>query len=283
MPAVTYPQAPLPEGFNCTSINCKGMELKVVSGGTGPLILFLHGLGGSSEDFYPVMSRLFDGFECIAIDFPGFGFSTKPDVDYGIDFFCMVVQEVMAQLPARPQAVAGHSMGGHVVLKYSIDHPGQLDKVIAICPAGGHTSARWYHRLLFTFWVKDGDRLRHVRPIIMKHIAMWPFADRTSDICRMFGEKFIAQWYDGQTHNREVALVRSGRSILENPIWQDAGSITSQVLMITGAQDHITPTEDTERLASAMNGVKNIIVDQGHMAIYTNADQVSDAIAAFMK
>ena len=257
--------------------------MKLVSGGSGPLIMFLHGLGGSSEDFYPIMSRLSGVFQCIAFDFPGFGFSAKPDVDYSIDFFCKVVQDVMAQLPARPRAVVGHSMGGHVALKYSIDNPDQFDKVIAICPAGGHTGARWYHRLLFTFWVKGGDRLRHVRPIIMKHIAMWPFADRDSETCRAFGEKFIAQWYDGPTQSREVALVRAGRSILENPIWPDAGSVTAHVLMITGAKDHITPAEDTGRLAASMADVKNIVVDQGHMAVYTNADQVSEAIAAFVK
>lgn len=282
MPATIDLQLPVPEGFTREAMVCRGLELKVVTSGAGPLILLLHGLGGSCEDYYPLMENLAPSFKCIALDWPGFGFSAKPDIDYGIDLFCSLLKDIITQLPKRPFAVGGHSMGGHVILKYAIDNPGELDNIIAICPAGGHIDSKWYHRLLFTFWVKKNDQLRHVRPVVMKHIAMWPFADRGSEICRNFGEKFIVQWYDESTHDRERALVRSGRSILETPIGQNAELISSRVLMITGAKDHITPAKDTSRLASSISDLKQVVVDRGHMALYTAVAPISKAITDFL-
>lgn len=282
MCALSHPQLPLPGGFKCHTMVSGGLKLKSVRGGNGPLLVFVHGLGGSVEDYYPLMERLAPDFECLAWDWPGFGYSEKPDIDYGIGLFGDVLGDILGQLPQKPMAVAGHSMGGHVALKYAIDHPGFLDNIVALCPAGGHIDAKWYHRLLFAFWVKKDDRLRHVRPLIMKHIAMWPFADRNTELCHRFGDKFTDQWYDGDTKYREIALVRSGRSILETPIWSDVQGIDANVLMITGARDHITPADDTNRLAAGIPHVRQAVTNQGHMSLLTDTESVAQQMRLFL-
>ena len=55
-----------------------GPALNHVRRGTGEPLLLLHSLGGSLSQWNPVMDRLAEWHEVIAIDMPGFGGSPMP-------------------------------------------------------------------------------------------------------------------------------------------------------------------------------------------------------------
>ena len=56
-----------------------GQEVFFVdSGGTGPVLLLLHGFPTCSFDFHRVFDQLAESFRVIAHDHLGFGFSSKP-------------------------------------------------------------------------------------------------------------------------------------------------------------------------------------------------------------
>lgn len=57
-----------------------GTKLHYLQSGseTGPLLICLHGLGGSTETFIPLLPRLPPSYQVILLDFPGFGKSPSP-------------------------------------------------------------------------------------------------------------------------------------------------------------------------------------------------------------
>jgi pimeloyl-ACP methyl ester carboxylesterase len=88
-------------------------------GSHGPLIVMLHWLGGSSRTFTEVAELLAPrGFQCVAIDLPGFGNSSQHQ-DFSIPAMVQALTDTIRELrgqnsadPEAPWLLAGHSMGG---------------------------------------------------------------------------------------------------------------------------------------------------------------------------
>jgi 3-oxoadipate enol-lactonase len=78
--------------------------------GDGSPIVFVHGLGGTSNSFQMLLDAL-GGFRCVRIDLPGSGRSQRPFQSLTLDFFVETVVEVVQKVGGAPAHLVGHSMG----------------------------------------------------------------------------------------------------------------------------------------------------------------------------
>src|SRR6476469_8313204 len=64
-----------------------GVKIHYVTKGTGPLVVFIHGIPGFWYDWRNQMPRLARHFQCVAIDQRGFNLSDQPEgvENYSID------------------------------------------------------------------------------------------------------------------------------------------------------------------------------------------------------
>ena len=82
--------------------------------GEGPLLVFLHGLGGNRHSFDEQIDALKGTYRCVAWDAPGYGGSTPIDV-MSFDTLSASLENLLVHLEApAPYAVLGHSLGGMV-------------------------------------------------------------------------------------------------------------------------------------------------------------------------
>ena len=81
--------------------------------GEGPTILFVHGLGGTSNSFQALLGTL-DGFRCVRPDLPGSGRSPTPAGKLTLDGFVETIGEVIRVIGAAPVHLVAHSMGATV-------------------------------------------------------------------------------------------------------------------------------------------------------------------------
>jgi pimeloyl-ACP methyl ester carboxylesterase len=65
-------------------VSMHGHDVAFRSGGTGPVILLVHGMAGSSSTWRHVMPALAEHFTVVAPDVPGHGASAKPRGDYSL-------------------------------------------------------------------------------------------------------------------------------------------------------------------------------------------------------
>ena len=85
-------------------------------GGTGQLVVLLHGLASTCQIWDLVAPILADDYAVVALDQRGHGRSAKPD--YGYDF-ATVGGDLLALIEAKGMErplIAGHSWGGDVAL-----------------------------------------------------------------------------------------------------------------------------------------------------------------------
>jgi pimeloyl-ACP methyl ester carboxylesterase len=105
--------------------------------GSGPPLVLLHPLGADRHVWRPVLGRLSDERDCIAIDLPGFGQSPPLAGDVHPRNLAAAVAELLSEeLGIEPGTahLAGNSLGGWVALEAAL--AGDAASVTAIAPAG---------------------------------------------------------------------------------------------------------------------------------------------------
>ncbi|KAI0484974.1 Alpha/Beta hydrolase protein [Xylariaceae sp. FL0804] len=83
-----------------------GQRLHYLQGGSdsGPLLICLHGLGGSTETFVPITAKLPPSYKIILLDFPGFGKSPAPSERPSVRSFVSDLHDVIAHLQGNHES-----------------------------------------------------------------------------------------------------------------------------------------------------------------------------------
>lgn len=87
------------------------ITLNVREKGSGPLMLFFHGITSNSAVFEPLMARLSDRFTTIAVDQRGHGHSDKPEAGYEANDYADDIAGLIRTLDRGPAILVGHSLG----------------------------------------------------------------------------------------------------------------------------------------------------------------------------
>lgn len=90
----------------------------VIDAGNGPVLLLLHGSGGSGHSFRNLIPRLTPHYRVIVPDLPGQGFTRSGARSrYGIDAMAEDLAQLCATLDVTPAAIIGHSAGAALALR----------------------------------------------------------------------------------------------------------------------------------------------------------------------
>ena len=98
-------------------------------GGTGPLLLLVHGLGGSVANWDAVAPALTNHGHVLALDLPGFGLS-PPGTDWSLETHQTAIVELIEHLGA-PALLMGNSMGGLLSEMVAARRPGDVARSVA--------------------------------------------------------------------------------------------------------------------------------------------------------
>lgn len=90
--------------------------------GEGPLVVCLHGLGGSSNTWTPMMPAL-GRHRVLRIDLPGSGMSSRVEGALSIERFVAAAAQVCERLGVRQADWLGHSLGTIVCQHVAVTHP----------------------------------------------------------------------------------------------------------------------------------------------------------------
>ncbi len=99
-----------------------------------PTLVFIHGTPGSWDAFAGYMgdSELLQHFRMVSIDRPGFGYSNFGKV-YHLEKQAELIEPVLQKLKnGKPVFLAGHSLGGPLIVKMAADLPGLCSGLIII-------------------------------------------------------------------------------------------------------------------------------------------------------
>lgn len=114
-------------------VEVDGVNICYTKNGRGKeVIVFVHGLFSTKEDFIPQNQYLCDRARIVMIDLPGHGKSDAPVTDYSMEFYANAVKEVMNEAGAHDAILVCHSLGLGVCRQLILDNPGLVKKLFNI-------------------------------------------------------------------------------------------------------------------------------------------------------
>lgn len=110
-----------------------GPRLRVLSLGTGPELVFLHGVGLTATAWLPLVSYL-PGYRLHLVELPGHGFSGPLEFRPGeVREQCLRVLDGLFDALSLPStSLVGHSLGGMLGLWYAAARPERLTSLVLI-------------------------------------------------------------------------------------------------------------------------------------------------------
>lgn len=252
--------------------------------GQGPLILLLHGAGGSTQSWRHVMPVLAETYRVIAVDLPGQGF-TRSGTNARAGLVPMA-QDIAALCTAEgwiPGAIIGHSAGCAIALEM-VRHMAPAPPVIGINAALGNFKGP--AGVLF--------------PLMAKALAMMPMVaqiftastSRPGSVTRLIegtGSRIPEadlRWYRALVSDRDhvnATLAMMAQWDL-NPLLRALPSYEGEVMLITGARDKAVPPSTSRDIAAKLpNGTHVALPDLGHLAHEEDAATVLALILPYLR
>jgi pimeloyl-ACP methyl ester carboxylesterase len=104
--------------------------------GTGPLVVLLHGIAGSSATWVRIIPRLEASHTVVAPDLLGHGESAKAPGDYSLGAYANQIRDLLEALGQGPGTIVGHSLGGGVALQFAYQFPERCSRLVLVSSGG---------------------------------------------------------------------------------------------------------------------------------------------------
>jgi pimeloyl-ACP methyl ester carboxylesterase len=113
----------------------KGASVRVLSGGSGPDLVFLHDVAGLLDDT-SFLERLTASHHVVAPELPGYGDSSGEQLLEDMLDFTLHGWDVVDALGLARPTLVGHGMGGMIGAEMAALTPGAVDRLVLVAPLG---------------------------------------------------------------------------------------------------------------------------------------------------
>jgi pimeloyl-ACP methyl ester carboxylesterase len=113
-----------------------GRTVGYAEGGSGDLLLLIHGMAGTSENWGSVIEPLALRSTVIAPDFPGHGVSAPGGGDYSLGGLASGLRDLMVTLGHERATLVGHSLGGGVAMQFTYQFPEMVERLVLVSSGG---------------------------------------------------------------------------------------------------------------------------------------------------
>ncbi|KUJ19816.1 alpha/beta-hydrolase [Mollisia scopiformis] len=247
-----------------------GSHIFIEECGNGPLMVLMHGLGGTTNAFQPLVNHFASRFTMLRFDLPGSGFSTfktPPSIP-------RFVEDLKSILKSRgtdeEPILIGHSLGSILAMHYATQYPVKGLILIGAGRSAVHIPAAVAHMTGLAVKAREGI------PGIRDSTVANNVAPSSSDLVRTVVRQMISSQDPlGYAATCEALCAKSH-------VDPDYSKIKCPTMLIAGDQDKISPLSRSEDLQKLIGGEDNKValkvVHSGHQHVLENTEGVVEAI-----
>jgi pimeloyl-ACP methyl ester carboxylesterase len=233
-----------------TTMAVRGCNIKLMRGGSGPPLLFLHGASGAAS-WLPFMQSLSARFDVIVPQHPGFNDSDMPDWLDNIHDLAYFYLDFMEHLDLDRVHLAGASLGGWLAAEIAIRDTYRLASLTLIDAAGIYVPGS---KQVDLFLGSDEQRIRDF------------FHDQAC-ADEMIARILQPEFEDANTKNRIATAKLAWQPRAYDPhLRKWLHRIDVPTLIIWGANDRVFPMEYAYVYQQLIPGSKAVIIPEcGHI------------------
>jgi pimeloyl-ACP methyl ester carboxylesterase len=125
-----------PPSVEAKAVSVHGRSVSYVEAGSGPLLVLVHGMAGTAENWSSVVEPLSLRHEVIAPDFPGHGMSAPGGGDYSLGSLASGLRDLLLALGHERATLVGHSLGGGVAMQFTYQFPEMVERLVLVSSGG---------------------------------------------------------------------------------------------------------------------------------------------------
>ena len=107
-----------------------------VQAGDGPVLLLIHGIAGTLENWQAVIETLARQYTVVAPDLPGHGGSAPSAGDYSLGALATGLRDLLIALGHERATLVGHSLGGGIAMQFTYQFPEMAERLVLVSSGG---------------------------------------------------------------------------------------------------------------------------------------------------
>jgi pimeloyl-ACP methyl ester carboxylesterase len=250
----------------------KGTRCRVLEGGGGAPVLFLHGAGGLLGD-NPFLDSLAQRYHVFAPEWPGYGESTGDELLEDMLDFALHGWDLVDALGLRQPHLIGHSMGGMIAAEMACLAPRDLSKLVLVGAAG--------------LWL-DERPIPDIFAMLPHEIAEALFVDPAHGAALLTGGadltdiEALKDFY--VITQRRLAM--AGKILFPIPnrrLSKRLYRLSAPTLVLWGAADRLIPPAYAAQWKALIPGARVVTIDgAAHMLPWEQPKAFVDAVGTFL-
>jgi pimeloyl-ACP methyl ester carboxylesterase len=226
-------------------------------------LVFIHGSGGDHTNWVYQYSVLKNDFNVLAIELPGHG-QSEGKGEQSVPRYVDWVKKILDAFGIKKPILIGHSLGAAISLTFAIEH-GEL--LAGIVPVGGGVTM-WVNPAILDGLLKD--------PIPIIEMAA------KLSLAKQNREKFTRPLFEGFSKANPVVMQGDFTACSQLNLTDDIARIRIPVLILCGAEDKMTPPENSRYLADHIPGARMALLENaGHFVMMENPEAFNQALRDF--
>ncbi len=216
--------------------------------GEGPAIVCVHGLGGSSNTWAPLMPAL-ARHRVIRVDLPGSGRSQRVEGAVSIERYVDVLLGICTRLNVGRAHWLGHSMGTIVVQHIAAAQPEQVASVVLFGPLVAPPDAARSALQARAARAREGAAAMHEITQALLGSALSPDTRQRQPVAVAFVRESLMR-QDSEAYARSCeALAGAQAAAIER--------ISAPVLLVTGDEDGVAPPQAVRAMADRLRSARS--------------------------
>ncbi|WP_129306771.1 alpha/beta hydrolase [Streptomyces sp. L2] len=290
------------EGERLRSVRLPGATLSVRSRPPAreglPPALYVHGLGGSSQNWSALMAELDGVVDGEAVDLPGFGDSPPPDDgNYSVTAHARACIRFLDAAGRGPVHLFGNSLGGAVATRVAAVRPDLVRTLTLVSPALPELRVQRTAvptallgvpgvAALFTRITREWTAEQRVRGVMAlcygdpARVSPEAFENAVEELERRLS---LPYFWD--------AMARSARGLVnaytlggQQGLWRQAERVLAPTLLIYGGRDQLVGHRMAQKAARSFPDSRLLsLPDAGHVAMMEYPEVVADAFRELLR
>ncbi|MDL2354059.1 MAG: alpha/beta hydrolase [Pseudomonadota bacterium] len=269
--------SPIPVGK--TTLLANGLTLHYHEAGAGEqVVVFLHGSGPGASGYsnfkhnYPLFAER--GHRVIVPDLPGYGLSSKPEnAEYVLDFFVDALRQFLQAIGVTRCALVGNSLGGAIAIKYALDYPRDVTRLILMAPGGVEERETYFQmegiqRMVALF------AGRQLNAVTMRELMLLLVSDPAHITDALIAERLPV------CDTQPTSVLSSMR--VPN-LTERLGELACPVLGFWGTEDKFNPVEGVFKLMRHCRDARFVLLNRcGHWVMVEHRDTFNRGCLDFL-